>query len=143
MSPRPPAEATGIGFVSGGRLQLNRSVAQDGAPWAAQLNVNKFRSQIGHFAFKLFSKLPHSPVTKAHFSELVYDFRSGRSNEVDLALSVFMVCTWRRLGQGCLIPAACAATRTHALRMIERIGLFMGSYSWFFPSSSMRVTRKR
>jgi hypothetical protein len=31
MSPRPPAEATGIGFVSGGRLQLNRSVAQDGA----------------------------------------------------------------------------------------------------------------
>jgi hypothetical protein len=47
------------------------------------------------------------------------------------AKSVFIVCIWRRLGQGCVIPAACAATvkatRTHALRMIESIGLFIGS----------------
>jgi hypothetical protein len=45
--------------------------------------------------------------------------------------SVFMVCIWRSLGQGCVIPAACTATvkatRTHALRMIESIGLFIGS----------------
>jgi UvrD-like helicase family protein len=30
---------------------------------------------------------------------------------------------WRRLAQGREIPAACAATRTHALSMIESIGL--------------------
>ena len=42
-----------------------------------------------------------------------------------------MVCIWRRLGQGCVIPAACTATvkatRTLALRLIESIGLFIGS----------------
>jgi hypothetical protein len=44
MSPRPPAEATGIGVVSGGRLQLNRSVAQDGphsARWMQETTDQK------------------------------------------------------------------------------------------------------